>query len=223
MTTVMVADFSGMTPIRNPLLLPDNNAAFAENTWLYTGKVRGFRHANPVYAIQYADTQLVYRIPKSDTDVQDFVNSTWLEFPDPYMTVIRNPTVGDQYNRYYFFPSDQYASTGVNPLWPVTRPPPRYTSVTNGVPGPFYDLGVPQPAVAPGVTPFAIPPDQTRHYMYIGWIIRVSMDRPPLMRALTVWLLAHGRLLFHRQLVQRICQNWLGPIYGVPLLMVPVI
>jgi hypothetical protein len=182
MTTIMVADFSGMTPIRNPLLLPDNVAAFAENTWLYTGKVRGFRHANPVYAIQYADTKSVYRIPTSTVNPPDFTSagSLWFEFPDPYMSVVRNPTVGDQYNRYYFFPSDQYASTGVNPDWPVTRPPPQYRTVdpVTFALGPLLDLGIPNPAVAPGVTPNAIPPDETRHYLYT-WLDNTGINGPP--------------------------------------------
>jgi hypothetical protein len=179
MTTVMVADFSGMVPIRDPLLLPDNNAQFSENAWLYLGRVRGFRHANQVYTTKYADTKSVYRIPSSDQAIEDFVNSTWLEFPDPYMSVVRNPTVGDQYNRYYFFPSDQYASTGANPLWPTTNPGPVYgalADIKNGLP--FHKLGIPQPTVAPGVTPNPIPADQTRHYLY-AWADSGGVDGPP--------------------------------------------
>ena len=149
----MVADFSGMIPIRDNILLPDNNAQLSENTWLYRGVVRGFRHANPVYAIQYADTQSVYRIPMPGYDVEDFAHSIWLEFPDPYMSVIRNPTVGDEFNRYYFFPSDQYNSTGANPSWPAgTSWPPIYNTLDRIISGddPYY-LGIPNPTIAPGV------------------------------------------------------------------------
>jgi hypothetical protein len=150
----MIADFAGMLPIRDPILLPDSNAQFAENTWLYQGKVRGFRHANSVYGIKYADTKQVYRIPNSPVNPPDFVNSTWLEFPDPYMAVVRNPTVGDQYSRYYFFPSDQYASTGVNPNWPATSPGPMFNTLARIQAGqPNYILGIPRPAIFPGVTP----------------------------------------------------------------------
>jgi hypothetical protein len=170
MTTVMVADFSGMLPIRDPILLADNNAQLAENTWLYRGMVRGFRRTDPVYAIQYADTKSVYRIPKAGFDVEDFINSTWLEFPDPYMSVVRNPTVGDEWNRYYFFPSDQYNSTGVNPAWPTVSPGPVYNTLDRIIAGnPFYALGIPNPDIAPGVTPNPMPPTQVRHYIY-SWI-----------------------------------------------------
>lgn len=150
----MIADFSGMLPLRNPLLLPDTNAQYSENTWLYQGAVRGFRIDNPVYSIKYADTQQVYRIPNSDVNPPDFINSTWEEFPDPYMAVIRNPTVGDQYARYYAFPSTSYNSTGVNPIWPTTNPGPRYNTLARiqaGQPG--YSLGIPTPTGAPTVTP----------------------------------------------------------------------
>ena len=83
--------------------------------------MRGFRADHFVYDVIYTDTQSVYRIPIDPNASPDFTTagSYWLEFPDPYMAVIRNPTVGDTFNRYYFFPSDEYASAGVNPAWPV--------------------------------------------------------------------------------------------------------
>jgi hypothetical protein len=153
----MIADFSGMMPIRDPILLPDVNAQYAENAWLYEGAVRGFRQENPVYTILYSDTQRVYRVPISITNPPDFssTGSVWLEFPDPYMSVIRNPTVGDIWDRYYFFPSDQYSKnvTGANPLWPTATPGPVYNPLQSIVAGsPWLSLGVPIPATAPTVT-----------------------------------------------------------------------
>src|SRR4249920_1557031 len=102
----MVADFAGMLPIRDPLLLPDNNSQNCVNAWLYRGQIRGFRAAQAVANVAYADSQSIYRIPKNDANPPDFtsIGSLWLEFPDPYMATIRNPTVGDTYDRYYFFP-----------------------------------------------------------------------------------------------------------------------
>jgi hypothetical protein len=152
----MIADFSGMLPLRDPILLPDVNAQFAENTWLYEGAVRGFRQESSVYTILYADTQLVYRIPITAANPPDFsaTGSIWMEFPDPYMAAIRNPTVGDQWDRYYFFPSDQYNSTGANPEWPTSSPGPVYNTLANIQSGtPMMPLGVPVPVTAPTVTP----------------------------------------------------------------------
>ena len=94
------------------------------------------------------------RIPETMAEPH-FSTSKWLEFPDPFMSVIRNPVVGDQWNRYYFFPSDQYASTGANPDWPTTKPPPQYRTydpVTHAL-GPLLKLGIPTPIDPPIVVP----------------------------------------------------------------------
>jgi hypothetical protein len=163
MSVITIQDFSGMMPLRDGILLPDRNAQYARNTWLYKGNIRGFRQANQVYVTKYSDTQQVYRIPESTAEPPDFISSLWLEFPDPFMAVIRNPVVGDQWNRYYFFPSDQYSSTGANPDWPVTRPVPQYRTydpTTNTV-GPLLKLGIPTPLTPPGVVPAPISTTKT--------------------------------------------------------------
>ena len=155
MATVMIADFSGMMPLRDPILLPDTNAQYSENTWLYEGAVRGFRQDNPIFTTKYSDTQQIYRIPISAANPPDFssAGSLWVELPDPYMTAIRNPTVGDTFDRYYFFPSDQYKSSA-NPLWPTTSPGPVYNPLVNiNSNSPWLTLGIPIPATAPTVTP----------------------------------------------------------------------
>jgi hypothetical protein len=152
----MIADFAGMLPIRDPILLPDNNAQLAENAWLYRGQIRGFRASAAVAQAVYADTEQVYRIPLNTNNPPDFTStgSLWLEFPDPYMATIRNPTVGDSYNRYYFFPSDQYNSAGDNPSWPVASPGPVYNTLARlESHSPMYILGVAAPTVPPTVTP----------------------------------------------------------------------
>ena len=153
---MMIADFAGMLPIRDPLLLPDNNAQLAENCWLYRGQIRGFRAMAACAMAAYADTQSIYRIPRNTANPPDFTpaGSLWLEFPDEYLTVIRNPTVGDTYDRYYFFPSDEYASTGANPSWPVASPGPVYNTLARLESGlPMYSLGIAAPTVPPTVTP----------------------------------------------------------------------
>jgi hypothetical protein len=181
--TVMIADFSGMNPLRDPVLLPDNNAQYADNAWLYKGQVRGFRHATNVYTTQYVDTQQVYRVPKDLSNVMDFTSagSYWLEFPDHFMSVIRNPTVGDQWNRYYFFPSDQYDSAGNNPSWPVASPGPSYNTLNNMVAGaPGYVLGIPAPTGgAPTVVPAApVATNETRAYVYT-YVSAYGEEGPP--------------------------------------------
>ena len=72
MPTVMIADFAGMLPLRDPILLPDNTAQLAENCWLYRGQIRGFRSADAVAVAAYADTQQIYRIPRNTIIPQTF-------------------------------------------------------------------------------------------------------------------------------------------------------
>ena len=148
MTTIGVADFSGMMPLRNAILLPDNNSQYSKNTWLYQGAVRGFRISPKVYTLQRPfTTKQVYRIPLTN-DLTDWENSLWLEFPDPYMKVIRNPTVGDQFNRYYFFPSNEFVDDGSG--WLNV---PFYAPLANiQAGGPYFTLGIPVPATTPIVT-----------------------------------------------------------------------
>ena len=129
MTAVAIADFSGMMPLRDPILLPDNYSQYAKNTWLYRGAIRGYRDADSVYSIEHPlTTKQIYRIPLTDA-LEDWGNSLWLEFPDPYMKVIRNPTVGDTYNRYYFFPSVDFVDDGTGwlsvPFYAPKKKPPK--------------------------------------------------------------------------------------------------
>ena len=145
-----------MLPLRDPILLPDNNGQLANNCWLYRGQMRGFRASVPVFTTVYADTQQVYRIPLNNNNPPDFTStgSLWLEFPDPYMTTFRNPTVGDTFNRYYFFPSDSYRSTAGNPAWPAGSPAPRYNTFARlQAHQPGYILGVPAPTHPVTATP----------------------------------------------------------------------
>jgi len=145
MAVLNISDFSGMLPIKDPTLLPDNYAQECSNTFLYRGGLRGFRISQPVFTLVRPSTsKQVYRIPLND-NIEDWTNSVWLEFPDPFMSVLRNPTVGDQYNRYYFFPSDKFVADG-GPWMNV----PFYAPLSNiQAGGPFYVLGITAPTTAP--------------------------------------------------------------------------
>ena len=140
-----------MLPLRDPTLLPENYSQLSQNTWLYKGAIRGLRVSEPVYTLKRPLTsKQIYRIPLND-NLTDWVNSLWLEFPDPYMKVIRNPTVGDQYNRYYFFPSVDFVQDGSG--WFSV---PFYAPLANiKAGGPYYVLGIPVPVNTPEVI---IPP-----------------------------------------------------------------
>lgn len=145
-----------MQPLVDASLLPDSNAQYSENTWLYRGLIRGFRHAALSHTCLYTDTKQVYRIPLNTNNPPDFTDtgSLWLEYPDPFMATIRNPTINDTYNRYYFFPSDQYSADGSNPIWGTGAQVPMYNTLARiQASQSNYVLGIPIPSVAPIVVP----------------------------------------------------------------------
>jgi len=153
MVAIGAADFSTMLPLRDPVLLPDNYAQQAVNVWAYKGTLRGFRLSVPQFILaRPATSKQVYRIPITAPIVPDFTSagSLWLEFPDEYMSVIPTPVVGDQFNRYYFFPSEKFVADG-GP-WPSVPFYAPLANLQNAHPGPLYTLGVPNPTVAPGVS-----------------------------------------------------------------------
>lgn len=177
MTTLGVADFSGMMPLRDPVLLPDNNAQLSLNTWLYKGSVRGFRLSPTIVTLARPTTsKQVYRIPLTN-ELTNWASSLWMEFPDPYISVIPSPVVGDQFNRYYFFPSSFFVADSV---WTSRFSVPFYAPLTNVIAGgPYYTLGIPTPGVTPTVVPAAGgSPQEVRSYVYT-FISAYGEEGPP--------------------------------------------
>lgn len=101
MAQIKLQDFAGMIPARDTTLLPEQNAAYSRNAWLYRGNLQGFRTSPSVHTLSNSSAQSVYRVPLGAPF--DFANSVWMEFTDPFMDVIRAPVVKDSYKRYYFF------------------------------------------------------------------------------------------------------------------------
>lgn len=169
MVAINLENFGGMIPITDERLLPNPNAAFAENTWVYPGTLRGFHEPVPVYNLINPDTKKVYRLPRSFFDKEHIPDSDWMEFLNPDTDVIRSPTLGDQYERFYWAQDQIFA--------PV---PPMYNTkarILNG--DPPYVLGIPTPAVAPGVTHAGgTVPVEDRVYVYT-WQSTYGEEGPP--------------------------------------------
>ena len=144
MATIQITPFNGMIPLRAANVLPDTNADYCLDACLYSGNLIGFRTASPVYTLLSSTTLSVYRIPGAGNPSAQIVGSTWLEFPDPFMSVIRSPIAEDSFKRYYFFPSTSYVGT---------NPGPQYTTLDRLHAGLApYTLGIPAPETAPGVS-----------------------------------------------------------------------
>jgi hypothetical protein len=129
-----------MLPAWDDRLLPEGQASYSLNAYLFSGSLQGWRQPKLLRTMLNTTAKYVYRIPNRDTNntLITASDSKWLEFPDPDTTVMRTPVVDDQYQRYYAAsPSDV----------------PRYNTydrILNDQS--WWMLGVPASGCAPGVT-----------------------------------------------------------------------
>jgi uncharacterized repeat protein (TIGR02059 family) len=145
MAAVKLNVFGGMIPAIDTRLLPDPNATTSRDTWLYNGFLSGFKQ--PVYIRDLVNpaAERVYRIPLDPYEKTNFNNSTWMEFEDPTVDVVRGPINDDAYSRYY---------------WTGEDTDPLYNSLARIQSGdPPLLMGVPAPAAAPTITAPETPPD----------------------------------------------------------------
>src|SRR5215470_3963084 len=63
MPPIKISQFGGMLPAWDDTLLPEDQASFAKNAYLYSGALRGWRQPKPLYRMQKPTTGFVYRIP----------------------------------------------------------------------------------------------------------------------------------------------------------------
>src|SRR5258707_4019798 len=130
--------FGGMLPAWNDLLLPDGQAAFSVNGYLFSGSLIGWRQPKLLKALQ-ATTRFAYRIPNKSTNNTAITapDSFWMEFTDPNTAVMRTPVVQDQFQRYY---------------WMTVDDVPRYNPYDRIIGSlPAWKLGVPASGCSPGV------------------------------------------------------------------------
>ncbi len=142
MPVLKLLNFGGMIPATDPNLLPDNQAQLAENAWVYSGAVEGFRESVAVHTLANPMARKVYRIPTEYYDKDHIPDSYWLEFENTDVDVLASPVVGDQFKRFYW----AFSQTGGGGI-------PQYNTKERIAAGqPAFTLGVPRPTVAPSVT-----------------------------------------------------------------------
>jgi len=147
MPAVKLNVFGGMIPAVDSRLLPDPNATTSRDTWLYNGILSGFKQPVYIRDLDNPAAERVYRIPLDPYEKTNFNNSTWMEFEDPTVDVVRGPINDDAYSRYYWTGEDTASL---------------YNSLARIQAGdPPLKLGVPQPAVAPSISAPETPPDTT--------------------------------------------------------------
>lgn len=165
MVALSLTNFGGMIPAVDQYLLPDNQAGLSENAWVYSGAIEGFRALTPVHTLANPNARKAFRIPIEYYDKDHIPDSYWLEFEDPDTDVISSPSVGDTFERYY---------------WASAAESPKYNTKARIAAGdPAFDLGVPAPTVAPGVTiSGGVAPTETRAYVYV-WVSAYGEEGPP--------------------------------------------
>lgn len=141
MVAARISPFGGMVPAVDDSLLAPINAAFAEDTWTYSGSVVGLPVRKPIHTLTNVNATKVYRVPNNYTDAIHLSDSLWLEFAHPDTDVLRTQVVGDTYDRFY---------------WASPLDVPRYMTYTQlqaaapALAG-AYILGIPQPGAISGI------------------------------------------------------------------------
>jgi len=140
MVAARISPFGGMVPAVDDSLLAPINAAFAEDTWTYSGSVMGLPLRKNIHTMADPNKTKVYRVPNNYTDSVHLTDSTWLEFPHPDTDVLRTQVVGDTFDRFY---------------WASPLDVPRYMTraqVLAAAPAlaGAYILGIPQPGTISG-------------------------------------------------------------------------
>lgn len=158
--------FGGMLPAIDDRLLPDHAAALSQNAYLVTGKLQGSYALKTLRALSQPAALKAFRIPNNFADAQHLTDAVWMEFLNQDTDVLRGPVVGDTFQRYY------WASSSNQPMYNTLA---RIKSATNAL-----ILGVPNPAVAPGVTPTGGSSStvEARSYVYT-WVTAYGEEGPP--------------------------------------------
>jgi hypothetical protein len=140
MVAVRISPFGGMVPAVDDSLLAPINAAYAQDTWTYSGAVTGLPLRKNLHTLVNPNATKVYRVPNNYTDALHMSDSLWLEFPHPDTDVLRTQVVGDTFDRYY---------------WASPLDVPRYMTYSQiqaaapALAG-AYILGIPQPGTISG-------------------------------------------------------------------------
>ena len=165
MVAIKLSAFGGQIPAQDDRLLPQNNSALAQNTFLDAGSLQGMRQPRLLHTIVNTGYQYAFRIPNTTPDKNHIFDSTWWEFVDPDTNVLGSPIAEDSFSRFYF------ASAGQ---------PPGYNTKARIIAGsPNYLLGIPPPETAPGVSATGgTAANETRSYVYT-WISTYGEEGPP--------------------------------------------
>jgi hypothetical protein len=164
MARIKIPSFGGMIPALDDRLITDTSAAYAENTWLYSGALRGLPTPKLIHTLVTPTTAKIYRVPLDISDAAAMYDSTFLEFDDANTDVLRSPVFDDTYERYY------WVSAGIDPKYNTKA------RIENG--DDPWVLGVPQPAQPTLSATGGSGAADTRSYV-TTWVTAYGEEGPP--------------------------------------------
>jgi hypothetical protein len=157
--------FGGQIPAIDERLLPEENAAFAKDAFLQAGRLEPLAADVEIHTLVDPLARFAFRIPIDNPGIENMTDSYWLEFTDPETSVVRSPVANA--DRFYWANADDLTPPGYN------------TKARIAVGDPGLILGIPRPAVAPGVTPVGgAAPTVTRAYVYT-WVSSLGEEGQP--------------------------------------------
>ena len=166
MVAIKINAFGGMVPAIDDRLLPNNAAADAANTWLYSGRLEGIRQPKAIHTCSLSSTKRVFRLPTTFTDRDHISDSYWMEFTDADTDVLKGPIANDSFERYYW-------------TSPTTGPKLNSSNRIRSGYAPL-DLGIPYPVSVPGVAHAGGSSTiaETRSYLFT-WISQFGEESAP--------------------------------------------
>jgi len=165
MVALKVSAFGGMIPAQDNRLLPENNAALSENTYLDSGALQGLRIPRDLHTMVNPGYKYAFRLPQISPDKNHIMASDWWEFADPDTNVLRSQVANDSFERYYF----------MSP----TQVPGYNTKARILASNPSFVLGIPAPSTAPGLVVIGgAAPTEARSYVYT-WVSAYGEEGPP--------------------------------------------
>lgn len=165
MVAVKLQNLGAMIPAVDERLLPQTNAALAENTWLYKGSIEAFPIMTPVHTMASNAMVRAFRIPIQNYGKDNIPDSYWVEFETKNVDLVSSPTVGDTFERFY---------------WAGDTFSPKYNTKARIAAGSSeYLLGVPAVSTAPsGSVTGGTGPTETRAYV-ATWVTSFGEEGPP--------------------------------------------
>ena len=157
--------FGGEIPAVDSRLIGDGTASDSVNAWLFSGRIEPIHSLTPLHVMSNPAYRSWFRLPKGATGVDNMIDSYWMEFESENVRVVRSPVTEQDDPRFYWcdgiFPKMNTASRIIAGLPP-------------------YKLGVPPPAVAPGVYSDGGVSTTTKTVSYAyTWVSSFGEEGPP--------------------------------------------